>query len=93
MGPGIRSANRQTTGNGGAQSFRPNATRTRGCPTPRQRDYRMGVAMMHELIMFFSTIWDLWCLPFSIIPYGDPYLAAATVFCIAGLAVKKFINS
>lgn len=49
--------------------------------------------MMHEVITFMSTLWDLWCVPFGLIPYGDPYLAAATVFCIAGMAVRKFINS
>jgi len=48
---------------------------------------------MSEIIMFLSTLWDFWCLPFSIVPYGDPYLATLAVFCIAGLVVKKVINS
>ena len=52
----------------------------------------MENTMMSETIVFLSTIWDLWCLPFSIVPYGDPYLATAVIFCMAGLIVKKFIN-
>ena len=48
---------------------------------------------MTDVINALKVAWDLWCLPFSLVPYGDPYLATLSVFCLGGLAVKKFMNS
>jgi len=39
------------------------------------------------------TTWDLWCIPFSFLPYGDPYVATLAVLVIGGFATTKIINN
>ncbi|MEQ8666123.1 MAG: hypothetical protein RIC16_10380 [Rhodospirillales bacterium] len=48
---------------------------------------------MNDVIHYLAIAWDVWCLPFSLVPYGDPYLATLAVFCLGCFAVKKFMNS
>ena len=40
-----------------------------------------------------ATLWDLWCVPFSFLPYGDPYGAVLALLLIGGIGVVKFINA
>jgi len=38
-------------------------------------------------IMVLET-WDVWCGLFGFMPYGDPYIASATLVALGAMAVK-----
>lgn len=37
---------------------------------------------MTTFLFVVLEAWKVWCLPFELIPYGDPYLAALVLFSL-----------
>ena len=49
--------------------------------------------MWYAIQTFGITLWDMWCVPFGFVPYGDPYGATAALFIASIFAAMKIINS
>ncbi len=48
--------------------------------------------MIEFILTALVAMWDFWCVPFALLPYGDPYGAAAALFIVGAFATKRFIN-
>ena len=38
---------------------------------------------------YLTLAWNFWCLPFGVVPYGDPYLAGAALFSLCFYAMWR----
>ncbi len=44
---------------------------------------------MDTALYYFLEAWSLWRLPFAPLPYGDPYVAAITLFLVCFILIWR----
>lgn len=37
---------------------------------------------MDMMLNIFVSLWNIWCVPFNLVPYGDPYVAGVALFAL-----------
>ncbi len=44
--------------------------------------------MFYTFQIMVLESWDFWCGLFSLLPYGDPYIATAALFALVAVSAK-----
>ena len=79
------SSKRQTAGDGGPQSHRPQIEWAAGLP-------KGGAAMFDKIQYHVMQAWDVWSGLFQPLPYGDPYIAMGVLIAAFIFGTKWFIE-